>query len=133
MLYPRHIRFIAHFENGEKVIGNPIHSQETGWKQLPDQPILALEYVLPHGDSLILCDYQEYLHMIEAVMQMGSNPMVAYVYLMGKKNKLVTSYRLTLSQAKIDDRYKVGDITVREFEDGKEYNGGPTSGWRRGK
>ena len=126
------MHFIIHFE-GEEKKGNSLGNPDTGWKSLPDKPITALEYVLPYGDSLVLKGYEEYLHMIEAFQQMGQHPIISNIFLMGKKNGFVNSYRITVFQANKDDRYKVGDITVRRFISGKEYNGNPVSGWRIGK
>lgn len=123
--------FIAHFD-GKKVQGNPLGNPDTGWKSLPDKPITSLEYLLPYGDSLILQGYEEYIHMVEAFQQMGNRPIISNLFLMGKKNGFVTSYRITVFQAKKDDRYKVGDITVRRVKAGKEYHNDAVYGWRKG-
>lgn len=128
----RQLRFIAHYEN-ETVQGNPLGNRDSLWTSLPDKPIKALEYTLPHGnDSIKLCGYEEYLHMVEVCMPMGGNAMIEHVYLMGKIGNLVTSYRITILQKTQNDRYKIGDITVRVLEFGKEYRGGVTTGWRLG-
>jgi hypothetical protein len=51
---------------------------------------------------------------------------------LGCTGDIVTSYRITLSTGK-SDRYKVGDITVRQFPLGKEGVGRvPTYGWKNG-
>ena len=129
----RQLRFIAHYENDETVRGNPLGNRDSLWTSLPDKPIKALEYTLPHGnDSIKLCGYEEYLHMVEVCMPMGGNAMIEHVYLMGKIGNLVTSYRITILQKTQNDRYKIGDITVRVLEFGKEYRGGVTTGWRLG-
>ena len=126
----RQLRFIAHYENDETVQGNPLGNRDSLWTSLPDKPIKALEYTLPHGnDSIKLCGYEEYLHMVEVCMPMGGNAMIEHVYLMGKIGNLVTSYRITILQKTSSDRYKIGDITVRVLESGKEYRGGATTGW----
>ena len=125
------MHFVAHFE-GKKVNGNGIGNPETGWKSLPDKPLTALEYILPYGDRLILEGYEEYIHMLEVFQQMGQQPIISNIFLMGKRNGYVTSYRITVFQAKKDDRYKVGDITVRKVRSGKEYYGDSVSGWRKG-
>ena len=125
------MHFIAHF-NDEKIQGNLLGNPDTGWNTLPDKPIISLEYILPYGDSLTLQGYEEYIHMVEAFQQMGSRPIISNLFLMGKKNGFVTSYRITVFQAKKDDRYKVGDITVRRVKTGKEYHGDAVYGWRKG-
>ena len=125
----RQLRFIAHYEN-ETVQGNPLGNRDSLWTSLPDKPIQALEYTLPHANDLIkLSGYEKYLHMVEVCMPMGGNAMIEHVYLMGKIGNLVTSYRITILQKTSSDRYKIGDITVRVLESGKEYRGGATTGW----
>lgn len=128
------LRFIAHYDNNLTVFGNPLGFKDSLWASLPDKPILALEYTLPYGnnDSIKLAGYEEYLHMIEACMSAGRNAVIENVYLMGRIGNRVTSYRITILQRKDTCRYKVGDITVRALEKGKEYRGGMTSGWREG-
>lgn len=127
------LRFITHYENNETVLGNPLGSKDSLWTSLPDKPIHALEYTLPYGnDSIKLAGYEEYLHMIEACMQIGQRPIVEYVYLMGRTGDKIVSYRITILQKKTVDRYKIGDITVRVLNKGSEYRGGSTSGWRKG-
>lgn len=128
------LRFITHYENNEIVLGNPLGSKDSLWTSLSDEPIYALEYTLPYGnDSIKLSGYEEYLHMIEACMQIGQRPMVEYVYLMGRTGNKIVSYRITILQKKTVDRYKIGDITVRVLNKGSEYRGGSTSGWRKGQ
>lgn len=128
----RQLRFIAHYEN-ETVQGNPLGNRDSLWTSLPGKPIKALEYILPHAnDSIKLCGYEEYLHMVEVCMPMGGNAMIEYVYLMGKTGATVVSYRITILQKTKNDRYKIGDITVRVMEAGKEYRGGATTGWKAG-
>ena len=128
----RKLRFIAHFGD-ESVQGNPLGSKDSLWTSLPDKPIVALEYTLPYGnDTIILSGYEEYIHMIEAKMPVGRNAVIENVYLMGRIGDKVTSYRITILQRKVVDRYKIGDITVRVLTKGNEYRGGATSGWRKG-
>lgn len=127
------LRFIAHYENNEIVQGSPLGSKDSLWASLPDKPITALEYLLPQAnDSIKLSGYEEYLHMIEAVIPMGRNAIIENVYLMGRIGDKIVSYRITILQRKSVNRYKVGDITVRILQKGKEYRGGTTSGWLPG-
>lgn len=129
----RKLRFIVHYEDGETFEGNSLGSRDSLWSTSPDKPIKALEYTLPYGnDSLKLSGYQEYLHMIEACMAVGGNTNIENIYLMGRTDNRVISYRITILQRKTADRYKIGDITVRILEKGKEYRGGMTAGWKQG-
>ena len=127
------LRFIAHYENNKTHTGNSLGSKDSLWSSLPDKPIHTLEYTLPNAnDSLKLSGYEEYLHMIEAVIPMGRNAIIENVYLMGRIGNLVTSYRITILQQREVGRYKIGDITVRTLSKGKEYRGKATAGWRKG-
>lgn len=93
-----------------------------------DKPIKKLEYQLPKGGSLVLEGFEWYNHIIEGVQPIGSKPMVQYLYLMGKKGNNVTSYRITMFET-TDSKFKIGDITVREY--GKEY-ADKIGGWKIG-
>ena len=126
------LRFIAHYED-KTVQGNPLGNRDSLWTSLPDKPIQALEYTLPHAnDSIKLSGYEEYLHMVEVRIPMGGNAMIEYVYLMGRIGSKIVSYRITILQKTQADRYKIGDITVRVMNKGQEYRGGATTGWRAG-
>jgi len=124
------MRFVAHYQD-KKVIGNPLGNPDSGWSNLPDG-ITALEYTLPLGDSLILKNYEEFIHMVECIQPMGHQPMVEFVYLMGVRQGVVVSYRITILQKTKDDKFKLGDITVRLSPKGKEYRGGAVAGWKKG-
>lgn len=128
----KQLRFIAHYRD-DFVLGNPLGHKDSLWTSLPDKPIEALEYTLPYGnDSIKLAGYEEYLHMVEARMFMGGSTIIEHVYLMGRISNRVVSYRITILQKTQTDRFKVGDITVRVLDKGKEYRGGMTTGWKTG-
>jgi hypothetical protein len=57
-----------------------------------------------------------------------------YIYIMGLKNGLVTSYRVALCGRDGKDKYQTGDITKRVLPLGQEYLGKPTNLklWKRG-
>ena len=57
-----------------------------------------------------------------------------FIYIMGLKKGMVTSYRVTLKGKDGEDKYQTGDITKRVIPLGQEDNGRPTnrSLWRRG-
>lgn len=124
------LHFIAHFQD-ESVKGNLLGSRDSGWVSLPDKPIKSLEYSMPWA-SLVLRDYEAYLHMVEVFQKIGQSAIIDNVYLMGRKSGFVMSYRVTIFQQNQDSEFKVGDITMRILPFGKEYRGGPTKGWRRG-
>jgi len=57
-----------------------------------------------------------------------------FIYIMGLKNGMVTSYRVTLNGSNGKDKYQTGDITKRVIPLGKEDNGRPTNRqlWKKG-
>jgi hypothetical protein len=57
-----------------------------------------------------------------------------YIYIMGLKNGMVTSYRLSLVGKDGEDKYKIGDITKRVLPLGQEHRGRPTNRalWKMG-
>ena len=57
-----------------------------------------------------------------------------YIYIMGLKNGMVTSYRLSLLGKDGEDKYKIGDITKRVLPLGQEFRGRETNRalWKMG-
>lgn len=104
--------------------------KEPKWRESPDKAILYFKLRLPSGDFLQLSGYEEYNFFIEAVQGVMGNFVfkTPYLYLMGCKNGIVTSYRISLNE----EGQKIGDTTIRKFPKGQEYNGQPTSGWHKG-
>jgi hypothetical protein len=50
-----------------------------------------------------------------------------YIYIMGLKNGMVTSYRVALNGKDGEDKYQIGDITKRVLPLGQEYRGRETN------
>ena len=107
--------------------------KESLWNEIPDKEIKAVIFTLPDGNILILKDYEAYGNMFEATRNFyGSNAYkVRYRYFLGKKRDKTISYRLTLFENK-DSRFKIGDITRREYDFGKEWYGKPYADWKKG-
>ena len=108
--------------------------KNTKWLYIPkDKEIKQIVFALPDGNLLVLRDYEEYNHFIEATQNIYGDYKftLRYQYLLGRKGDKIISYRITLFQTK-DSRYSIGDITRREYEWGKEYNNKPTKGWKKG-
>lgn len=112
------------FEDGSNFVGGTSYS-ETKWLDIPNKKINRIFYHLPDGNYLCLTGYDKYYHMVEVakdlvriqnnqVEKLTSHPRIEYVYIMGKKGTKVTSYRIVLLN-KPNDRYKLGDITRREY------------------
>lgn len=104
---------------------------KTFWRESPEKPIKSLRLRLPTGDFLMLGGYEEYNLFIEATQNIygNGNRQLCYLYVMGLEKDIVTSYRIALSDY---GNYKPGDTLIRKYPKGKEYNGTPTSGWRKG-
>jgi len=105
---------------------------EPNWKLCPNNEIEFFELLLPYGDKITLLDYEKFNFFIGAMKSFGKNKIqILHLYALGCKEKIVTSYRVTLSSKSDHNRYKVGDITVRQFPFGKEGIGQTaTSGWK---
>lgn len=121
--------FKAVLADGEFIGGNLKH---TKWSKCPEG-ICSLEVKLPYGDFLKLSEYEMFNFFIGASKSIrGGEITINHIYALGKKEDLVTSYRITLISSDIS-RHKLGDITVRQFPFGKEGMGRtPTSGWKSG-
>jgi len=65
----------------------------------------------------------------------GKNYSGKWFYIMGLKNGIVTSHRITLNGINGKDKYQTGDITTRDFPIGKEFKGKqglPDTCWKKG-
>jgi hypothetical protein len=104
---------------------------KTFWRESPEKPIKSFRLRLPTGDFLYIGGYEEYNFFIEATQNIYGNTkkQLCYIYVMGLEKDMVTSYRIALSDY---GQYKPGDMTVRRYPKDKEYNGKPTTGWRKG-
>ena len=103
------------------------------WRDAPDKAILHFKLKLPNGDFLLLEGYEEYNFFVEVMADVSGKNIsqrLTYMYVLGCKNEIVTSYRIALGDY---GQYKAGDMTVRNFPKGKEYNDRPTLGWHKGK
>ena len=120
------------FDDGSSYNGGESY-KETLWNNMPDKPIKQIAIHLPDENLLVLRGYNEYNHFIEATQDIyGSIKFtLRYQYLLGKLGDKVISYRITLFEGK-NNRYKMGDLTRREYERGKEYKNSPTKGWKKG-
>ena len=126
------------FVDGTKFDGG--NYQETKWKAIPNKPIKQINFVMPDGNIFILHDYDEYNHFVEVTTDIYAGKrnsqnlgkvILRYQYLLGRKGDKVVSYRISLYQSETS-KYKSGDITRRVYEFGKEDNGKPSLGWKRG-
>ena len=80
----------------------------SGWLDIPNKPIKRIIYQLPNGDSLVLNGYDSYFHMTEAVTDLSGKKRgrtkLEFDYIMGKKNGIITYYKISLINGNIDKR-----------------------------
>ena len=94
--------------------------KETKWLDLPkEKEIKRIFYKLPNNDYITLDGYDRYFHEIEVTKDINGPRRgiinIEYAYITGVKDGVATSYRITLL-SKPNDRYRLGDITVRTFK-----------------
>jgi len=121
------------FEDGTIFDGGTF--EYPGWNKCPDKKIVCLELILPNDeDKIRLENYEQYNFFIGARKPLNSQQVVlGHMYGLGCNNNIVTSYRITMVSSMGNDKYKVGDITVRKFPFGREgIRRTATTGWKVG-
>ena len=110
------------FDDDKTFIGGTI--LDTKWLEIPQKKIKRIFYRLPSGDFLCLGGYNKYFHYIEAVRDLTGSERgktkIEYAYIMGRKENKIKSYRIALFDKASchygNSKYKLGDVTVREFD-----------------
>lgn len=125
--------YVVIFEDGQQFVGGSDFF-DTKWREIPNKQISRIFYNLPSGDCICLNGYEKYYHMIEAIKDFTGHEKgkikLQYAYIMGKKKNIVTSYRITLFQEQ-NDKYKLGDIVVRNFDiNNDKIKGLNPKGWK---
>lgn len=161
--------------------------ENSKWSEIPDKPIVKLEFFLSDVSSIVLRNCESYAAFTEAIdnvlEQVGNCPKCStigkvskgtiehgdgriskrivarcrnekcgwvgritdlknlrnskgkrYKFIMGLKNNIVISHRISLEGIEGQDKYQSGDLTTREYPKGKEYRGKPIAGyvWKKG-
>lgn len=123
--------FRVKFKDGSEFEGGTLEAPR--WNKCPEnKEIESLEIFLPNEkDKIKLDGYEKYNFFIGARKEINSkNISICHIYGLGSRRGIVTSYRITI-QSQGNEKYKIGDITVRKFPLGKEGIGRtPTLGWR---
>jgi len=92
------------FQDGSNFLGGTF--TDTKWTEIPNKPIKRIIYNLPTGDNLVLNGYDKFFHMIEATTDLsGENKGITkleYVYIMGKKDKIIVCYKTNLKTGNIE-------------------------------
>ena len=97
--------------------------------------------VTKHGEGktskklVARCRKCDWVGQVTELINTNENEGDVYKYVMGLKDGIVKSYRISLGGVKGKDKYQKGDITKREYPKGKEYKGRePVAdiAWKRG-
>lgn len=124
-----HALYSIVFEDNTRFIGGSSYF-ESKWTDVPYKNIKRIFVRLPGGNHLTLDGYDLYYFMVEATkdwarinvkektaQKINHNiPRLEYFYIMGRKNDLIVSYRISLKAEKDGEKYKLGDITKRIYK-----------------
>ncbi|KKM97597.1 hypothetical protein LCGC14_1166390 [marine sediment metagenome] len=116
--------FIAILESGKQYIGGNNYSNPK-WKEI-NEKVIKIFFRLPDENLFVLHNYEKYLYLIEGSkdflvdirlkdVKEKTKSKVENIYFMGLKNGIVDSYRVSIFK-KSNDRYKIGDITKRQYK-----------------
>jgi len=123
--------FTVKFTDETEFVGGNLKAPK--WTKCPDQEINSLRVHLPYGDEVVLSGYEKYNFFIGASKDLrGGELTIQHLFALGCNDKTVVSYRITLT-SQVGNKYRIGDMTVRNFPLGKEGIGRTsTSGWKKG-
>jgi hypothetical protein len=104
-----------------------VRLKNPGWAdEIFNHDIESLEFYLPTGDSILLKGMEKYNFFAEAVqgLRSRSSAKIVAFWLCGK-----------LPGRDVVDMWRVGNNKVIRVKKpwGREWGGGPTSGWKKGK
>lgn len=103
-----------------------IRHNDPGWaSELFSRPIEMLKFFLPTGHRIVLSGMEQYNFFVEAVQSTGSKnkAQIKAFWICGK-----------LPGTDVVELWRIGDCKVVRDRKvwGKEWGGGPTSGWKPG-
>lgn len=102
-----------------------IRSNNPGWGDVIfARSLEGLEFFLPTGHRIVLAGMEQYNFFVEATQDMGGGrAKIEAFYFCGKipNTKIVEVWRVAQ-----------GEVVRTRREFGKEWGGGPTSGWKSG-
>lgn len=111
---------ILYYKDNTKLIFDKIIGCK--WNEIENKPIIKIEYYCGNK-KLVMENYERYNHLVERASPLGKKPFVSKFILMGLEGERVTAITFnTVSKTVVRDYYKIG----------YEYNGGLTTGWKRG-
>ena len=111
------------FFDGSKFVGGG--PDDSKWLKIPDKEILNINYTFG-GRKLFVANYEEYNHQVEITMTfMGKlrGKRISKIAILGRQGPNVDVFTFDLMKGTLK-------LETREF--GKEWNGGRTTGWKKG-
>ena len=107
--------FIVLFTDNDIFYGRKTY-EDCGWREIPNKLIKKIFFRLPTGDYLILSDYQNYGHFIEAIKIISGEHkgkvQIQYAHVLGKRNKKLIEYKINILS---------GDVKVNLYNEDSEY------------
>ena len=111
------------FMDGTEFVNNSDDLNNSKWSEIPDKPILSLEYSLL-GQTITSSEYEAYNHCVERNFSvLKGTKMISKVIIMLKKDNQVERIIFDLIKKQL---YR--DIVAF----GKEYKDKPVTGWKLG-
>ncbi|MEK6880908.1 MAG: hypothetical protein AABY22_14910 [Nanoarchaeota archaeon] len=103
------------FTNGEVIQGQP-------WNSLPNYRISNLKYKL--GNKIIyFSGFESYNHLVEKMASIGGTPKTTKIFLCGRFKGKTQIVKIDFTTSKVETYIS---------EEGNEYNGQITAGWKSG-
>ena len=107
--------FITIFANKQIYYGKKTY-EDSGWKEMPNEPIQKIFFYIPTMDYLGLMGYEKYARFVEATqIVIGENAgtqQCEFVYFLGKRHGRITQYKMNIS---------TGNIIINEFDETDKY------------
>jgi hypothetical protein len=102
-----------------------IRYKNPGWgDEIFNKPIESLEFYLPTGHRIVLSGMERYNFFVEAIQNMGGGKVdIKAFWFLGKypNQNIVDAWRV-----------EEGKVVRSKVPFGREWGGGPTSGWKQG-
>ena len=107
--------FIVMFNDKTIYYGKKVY-EDSGWKEMPNQPIQKVFFYIPTMDYLGMMGYDKYARFVEAVQivtgEHAGERKFEFVYFLGKRRNRITQYKMNI---------ETGNIIINEFDETDKY------------
>jgi len=90
--------------------------EDSGWKEMPNQPIQKIFFYIPTMDYLGMMGYEKYGRFVEATQivtgEHAGERRGEFVYFLGKRKNRITQYKMNIA---------TGNIVINEFDETDKY------------